>query len=139
MALILVTILWIVYSILEGYREAFYFFFETEDLQKKVTDLHPYFACQRIIVGGLSAFIAVGLSNVLFTLICLVSLGLMFTFLHDGMYYAQRNNLNKETYPKRWFDYSTTSTAKLDKFLNPTNRIIMFIVGIGGLAYLLLK
>ena len=63
----------------------------------------------------------------------------MFTFLHDGMYYAQRNNLNKETYPKRWFDYSTTSTAKLDKFLNPTNRIIMFIVGIGGLAYLLLK
>ena len=52
----------------------------------------------------------------------------MFPFWHDGFYYMYRNNINPETYPKRFFDNTTTSNA-LQNY-NFTNRTIMFIVGL---------
>jgi hypothetical protein len=39
-------------------------------------------------------------------------------------------NLDKNIYPKRFFDQSTTSTAFLTKFCSPILRIFYFIVGV---------
>lgn len=139
--IVITTVAWIVFSLLEGFREAYYWLFkETSNYTKPVKDLHKYFATQRIIVGLIfSLFCApkFDLSFIWFLnySIYLISLGLVFVFLHDGQYYATRNDLDNTAYTKRWMDYSKESSALTERFLTPINRSIMLILGIGGIIY----
>jgi len=55
---------------------------------------------------------------------------LIFPFFHDGAYYTQRHNMNKNIYPKTWFDQSTTSRALMTKVFTPLVRVISLIVGV---------
>lgn len=131
-------LLWVLFSILEGRREAFYFSYKMKasiTLQKGLkTDEHVMFTIQRALVFALAATACY--SNLLNTSLILFSLMLSFPFFHDGMYYFTRNRLDG-IYSKKWFDQSTTSTAKSDKFnfFNPISRTILFGLSILGITY----
>lgn len=120
----LVFIFSIAYFILEGHREAIFYSVMINNL---VDDLHAAFMLQRMIVF-LSIFSLTFYIQCWWSFLFMCSLLLCFPFFHDGAYYATRNNLNKNIYPKRWFDDSDTSTAKMEIKVLP--RIFLAIVGI---------
>ena len=62
-----------------------------------------------------------------------ICLACMFIMVHDGYYYATRNDLDSETYPKRFVDYSTTSTTKLT--LKFWVRLTIYAIGLSGFTY----
>lgn len=119
---IVLTAIWILYAVLEGWREAHYFHRVMDTDKKTGKMLHIWWNIQRALVV-LVMFITC-------TSWWVIGLGLMFPFFHDGMYYRTRHVLNSKNYPKDWFDYSTTSTAFLSKFETSAARIIFFILGV---------
>ena len=119
---IVLTAIWILYAVLEGWREAHYFHRVMDTDKKTGKMLHIWWNIQRALVV-LVMFITC-------TSWWVIGLGLMFPFFHDGMYYHTRHVLNSKNYPKDWFDYSTTSTAFLSKFETSAARIVFFILGV---------
>lgn len=133
-SLIIVLLMWFVYSCFEGVREAYYFSIKTKSNLYTDFDEHAMFTWHRTSVAAIAAVLFfASTQNIWWTVVYIVTLALMFPFLHDGAYYVTRRKLD-HIYPKGWFDQSATSTAKSEKFLTPVNRTIMFAVGI--LAYL---
>ncbi len=133
MTYILLYIIWILYSLLEGKKEAHYFSYKMRAVISKKTvvlkvDEHVWFTLQRALVVSLIFFMNFSILHVFFLLL---SLALCFPFFHDGMYYVQRKKLDG-IYPKGFFDQSTTSTAKMDKLklLGPASRILGLIASI---------
>ena len=119
--------LWILYGILEGFREAC--FYDVNSIvqtpnQSITWNLHPFFTMQRAIVLLL-------IYKVNGDFILLGGLPLIFSFVHDGMYYRIRNQLNNKVYSKGWWDNSTTSTAFIE--LNIYERSVVFVIGITSL------
>ena len=125
---ICILLLFSIYSLIEGYREAYFYHSARIFLVK---NLHPIFLLQRIIVSsGMLMFILYKQSElwciaVYFGL--LISLGAIFPLLHDGMYYLTRNNIDRNIYKKRFWDYAD-SDAIMD--FNVTQRVILFIAGL---------
>lgn len=122
---LIVIILWLVYSVIEGYREAWYYYYRVKTFKNEGEDLHSVFFLQRgiplLIIGYcLSWTLAIGCS-------------LIFSFFHDGMYYVQRHKITNTIYPKGWFDDSDTSTAKLE--LKLWMRVLLLIIGLILLVY----
>lgn len=132
MEAILVIILWIAYSVMEGVREAGFWHYKciSESTPRyKSIDNHTMFTLQRLIVGG-SMVCLCSEYSVLDVVVLGLSMMLVFPFLHDGAYYTERNNLCPGVYPKCWLDQSTTSTAVLTKIFTPTRRIIAACIGV---------
>lgn len=133
-----ILILWIAYSLFEGFREAYYFSVKSKNGAHKNVDEHWFFASQRFAVVLISSigFFASGLGW--HSLLLSFGLCCVFPFFHDGMYYKTRNKLDG-IYTKTWLDHSATSTAKTEKFLTPINRIVMLSIGIGIFAYEIIR
>lgn len=129
-AYILVFLLWLGFSAIEGVREAYYFFslVNTKNIISK--NLHPVFALQRGIIIAAVLLFSPDICN---GFLMAVILSLIFPFFHDGMYYYIRNKLDFRTYPKRWRDRSLSSNAIID--LNFKWRVIFFITGMGLMGY----
>jgi hypothetical protein len=113
-------VLWCFFAILEGMREACYY-----DAAMRMDTGHPnihwmYFLQRFILLLVISA--------VSLDLVLDAGLVLIFPFIHDGMYYIERNNLDCRWYPNRFRESSKTSRAffEFDYF----SRTIMFIGGI---------
>jgi hypothetical protein len=125
---IISNILWIIYSITEGIREAYLFYFEVNSTITKPFQLHPLFTVQRGIVlltlGGLMYFGGLGL----YAIPAVVALMLIFTYFHDGYYYVTRHKLDNKTYPLGWKSETSTSNAKIN--MNYTVRTTAMIIGI---------
>lgn len=125
---IFLIVSWIVFSIYEGKREAWFFHKGGIKLRR---DIHFYFSIQRISVGVafVIALTSIEISWFNFLDVSLTSIMLisMFPFWHDGYYYLERNNLNPTIYQKRFKDFNNSS-AIFDFTWN--ERKIMFIVGI---------
>ena len=127
---------WIVYSIFEGKREAWFYhtYSKPVNLNK---DIHFYFTIQRMSVC--IPFILMNLSFEYWfitaseiVLLTVLFLG-TFVFFHDGFYYLERNNQNMLIYKLRFRDYND-STAIFD--FKYSQRVIFFICSI--LAFILL-
>lgn len=133
-------ILWMLFSIYEGKREAFYFSYKIKVpiSQVKKIDEHVMFTIQRSFVASLICILC--FNDVLNCILLLLSLAGCFPFLHDGSYYWTRKKLDG-IYPKGWFDQSTTSTAKSDKLhlFDPIPRTILFVVSLGLIVYEIIK
>jgi hypothetical protein len=124
--------LFILYALIEGYREAYYWYFKSKVGGSNKTvlfdlDLHAFFSVQRGIVFYLFFLFYQDLAIIL-------SFLLMFSFFHNGVYYLTRSfiakdNGEKDPYPLRFFDQSKTSTALTTKFFTPEMRTILFVVG----------
>ena len=134
--LIISTVCWIIYSIFEGKREAWFYhtYSKPVNLNK---DIHFYFTVQRMSVCV--PFILMNLSFEYWfitaaeiVLLTVLFLGI-FVFFHDGFYYLERNNQNMLIYKLRFRDYND-STAIFDFKWN--ERVIFFIGSI--LAFILL-
>lgn len=107
-------VLWVLYAIAEGIREAYYF--DCFPSLPKKFDIHVLFAFQRGVV-----IFALAQADWFLVL----PMMMMFPFVHDGVYYWFRNKLNVVIYQKKfWSDPSSTSTAILD--FNVHERIILF-------------
>lgn len=131
----IVLIAWIIFSIYEGKREAWYFH-EKYKSNKSTKDIHYYFTIQRISVGlvFLLSLISIEFTwiNLFNSLLAVIMLIAMFPFWHDGYYYLERNNLNSSIYKKRFKDFNDSS-AIFDFTWN--ERKIMFMVSIIIMIY----
>ena len=122
------------YSAFEGWREAIYWHVKIgsgfHDWQPK-TEEHIIFSLQRAIVllmgGTLLLFTGIPWY---FTLLSILGSALTFSFIHNGIMYTVRNNLDNTIYPKQFWDQSTSSVAKTTKFMTPISRTIQFILGV---------
>ncbi len=126
---------WIIYSIFEGKREAWFYhtYSKPVNLNK---DIHFYFTIQRTSVC--IPFILMNLSFYLWfitvaeiILLTTIFIG-MFIFFHDGYYYQERNNQNGQIYKLRFKDYND-STAVFDFKWN--ERIVFLYVQYWRLFY----
>lgn len=144
--LILVSfLLWLIYSFIEGKREAQYFYMKLKSTVANSMlfkqDEHKLFTIQRLTVAALVIFLLWGAGINIFNCgIILTCFGACFPFIHDGEYYVMRHQLDG-IYPKGWFDQSTTSVSLMDKFslLNPVSRTTAFVLGCGGIVYEIIK
>lgn len=139
--MIIIYALWILYAILEGIREGFLWHYRLKsDIQDDDYDfLHDLFFIQRLIVAIVFSFFVDWTSDGFLECIpYIVALGLCFPFFHNGYYYNTRNNMDPTLYPKRFRDFSTTSTARTAKLLTFRNRLIGLILSISILTYLYL-
>lgn len=113
-------ILWCLFASFSGSFEAYYY-----DLNSKVKNtnpnLHALLTIQRAIV-----IIPILVLTNWKCLLCYIA---MFPLFHDGSYYLERERIAPGTYPKKWFDVSTTSTAKIDilllKLFSPKTIVII--------------
>jgi hypothetical protein len=126
---VLCMVVWIAYSLFEGYREAYYYnnTYTSEVSEKR--NMHPSFDAQRLLVMGLfisGNFCADGV-------MVLLSMSLVFSFFHDGMYYATRNNINSNMYIRRWMSNSSQSNASFE--ITFTGRLILLFLGFLVLSY----
>ena len=117
---IFVYITWCTYCLLEGMRDAW--MYNIRDFTR-VNGLneHYIFSAQRALVLGILAYVWWPM----------IILGPMaFSFLHNGMYYWSRNALDERIYTKKWFDQSSTSTAKSTNFFTPQIRTVFFVLSL---------
>lgn len=128
-SIIFINILWIVYSLLEGFREGYYWYNRNNSPKKDNIEIHPYFAIQRGLVMVSLSIISYTQYNLIVSLVVLFSLMLIFSFFHNGIYYLTRNKLDNNIYKDKWKSQSTTSTAKLTKLMTYRNRLFMMIIG----------
>lgn len=121
MIVYLYIILCCFYASIEGIREAFYY----HALKGvKSQNLHGVYWIQRLIF---SVFLYVCTNGFVLTFfIC------AFSFFHNGSYFLMRNKLDRLIYPKKFFDYSTTSTAIME--FNFSERLILLIIGLFSLT-----
>ena len=123
----IIILIWIIFASSCGIVEAFYFSKKRRKAIIKGFDIHVWFTVFRAIVATpicLVVFIQVGwLESILMAAIFV----LIFPFFHDGFYYTTREVLRKGTYPKYWFDQSTTTSAKSS--FNFTVRVLLLIIG----------
>lgn len=100
---IVILLVWCVYCIMEGMREGYYYD-ATMRADRLYSNIHWIYFLQR----GIFLFvIGITMNTVIFP----ISLVFIFPFIHDGSYYAQRNDIDVRFYPKRFKADSTTSTA----------------------------
>lgn len=128
MIFIFANIIWILYACIDGFKDGFYWHFKNTSLKNYKFEIHPIFSLQRGIVLlaiGTSLYYTIGIYSLLSTL----SMILMFSFFHNGMYYYIRNKLDSNIYKLKWKDQSITSTAKLTKIMTYENRTIFMIIG----------
>jgi hypothetical protein len=149
-SLIILYLTWILYSVFEGFREACYWHHRTHSEHYKFirkNNIHPVFSLQRTLVLLFVFASANNFTTIIGSIIFVFLLLLSFSFFHNGMLYLVRNQLYRIIYPnspkkwiynKRWFEQSTTSTAKTTYIFNPLNRTIMFIVSLIGLICLII-
>lgn len=142
MVIAIVYLLWILFAVYEGKREAYYFSFKMKAsvVQKKgfKLDEHAMFTIQRLFVAAITCIAC--FESWLNCVIILFALMSCFPFFHDGMYYVTRQKLDS-LYKKGWFDQSTTSTAISDKLhlFDPVPRTIFFILSLATIVYEIIK
>jgi hypothetical protein len=119
-------LIWLSFATLCGVVEAFYFSKKRRKVLIRGLDIHVWFTLFR-------ALIAIPLCLIVFKNVGIWESGLMavifylvFPFFHDGFYYTTRELLRTGTYPKYWFDQSTTTSAK--NSYNFFVRTIMLII-----------
>lgn len=117
---IVILLLWIVYSILEGMREGNYYDAAMRS-ERSYKNIHWIYFLQR----GIFLFvIGVTMETAIFP----VSLAFIFPYIHDGSYYCQRNDIDVRFYPKRFKADSSTSTAFFE--LTYMERLAFFLTGL---------
>lgn len=119
-----IILCWILYSVLDGYRDAILFHNRNSARNPDQIEIHPILATQRAIV----LIVILAFNKSFDGVILIFSLACMFPFFHDGQYYCTRNNLDKSVYAKRWSDDSWTSTAKLE--FTFSGRIFLFVLSV---------
>ena len=134
--LLLLFVVSIFFFMLEAKRDASYYHNSMTSSNPVKENLHWVFFATRTIVLGLIGGICLYNYSALKTCIFMASLCLVFSFVHNGVYYATRHQLDNNVYPKGFWDDSTSSTATIE--LNAKTRTIMAVIGIVGVVITIL-
>jgi hypothetical protein len=130
----LVILMWVIYSSLFGYCDAWYWYgANTAKYTVKgflFKDLHPHYFWMRSIVGGVFAFSICG-GSIMDWFLITTCFGLLFPFFHNGFFYKTRHEIDNTKYPLGFRDMSTTSIAKVN--FTFSIRTIMLVIGLLGL------
>ena len=122
----------IAFSAMEGWREGIYWHVK---IGSRYYDWFPEVEEHRIFVGLRAVVVLMGSSLLFFNmawylvLASMIGYALVFSFMHNGIMYLTRNNLDSNNYPKRFWAQSTSSVAKTTKFMTPVSRTIQFVIG----------
>lgn len=122
---IVIFSIWIWYSVMEGRREAYYYYSAVKTGDSTRFNLHAIFHLQRALV----LFVCIiSCANVFISVAFAVAMISCFSYLHNGKYYATRNKLDNSIYPLKWKDDSSSSTAVFE--IQYKERLFMFIIGL---------
>ena len=127
--LILTNLIWILYSLLEGVREGFYWHYENMSKKECDFNINPVFNIQRTMVIIMMAGVLVHITG-WFSLLSILCMILMFSFFHNGVYYYTRNKLSDVRYQKGWRDESKTFPSYFTLLLKYNRRMSAFIFGL---------
>lgn len=123
---------WIVYALLEGKRDGYYYCYRNTSNQLKGENIHWIYFTDRFILMSLITWVHSWEYPILNTGIFALSLILLFSFFHNGKYYRTRKKLSHgEIYPKGWWDMSISSEALLN--LTPVSRTWLAVTGLIGI------
>lgn len=119
-------VLYLIYAMIEAWEEAGYYHYRVKSggtFYDKYE--HTWFTLKRSIMAF---FMVLAIGDKIIGFETLISLIMMFSFVHNGFYFYSRNQLNPEIYKKGWKDDSLTSTAKIE--LNYQVRLVLFWLGL---------
>lgn len=132
-SLIILSVLWIISATIEGFIQGHYY--DSVPIEtKKHINMHPFFVAMRTILLGLIVYEFYIISDLISAFIFAVCQASIFSFFHNGTYYATRHWLNCANYKEGFWDSSETSKAVVEFGLSI--RIFLLIFGLAGL-YLL--
>lgn len=123
---IALTIGFIIWTLLDGYCQAYYY--DLYPSEKKHRNLHPFYVAERVIILTAIWFLIPTRYPLWDCIIFILSLCLIYSFVHNGIYYWTRHKLNDKVYPKTWRDDSEKSTAFFE--LGFGYRTAMFLIGL---------
>lgn len=126
--LIIMNLIWIVYSLTEGMREGFYWHYENSCKKVCDFDINPIFHLQRVLVLLISSVVMVDTLG-WYSLLSSICMILIFSFFHNGTYYHTRNKLGGKLYPKGWCDESKTFPP-FTPLMKYSKRTIAMVVGV---------
>lgn len=129
---IILLISWIAYAILDGMNDGYFYHYRNTSIKMKHENIHWVYFCKRFIIGALIIWIHSLYFSFLNTSIFGLSLILLFSFFHNGIYYTIRKKLSdKNLYPKGFWSSSTSSEALLE--LNNISRVFLAVTGAIGI------
>lgn len=129
---IILTICWIISALVEGKRDANFYHNKMTSTNPDKQNIHWLFTVERFIIWALIIKIYSLHESILSTGIFSLSLVLIFSFFHNGMYYKIRHKLDNNVYSKGWWSSSTTSEAFIE--LDLRARIFLVVVGFWGIV-----
>lgn len=129
LTIIISTIIWLLHTVLNSYVQSYYYsLFPSE---KKHPNLHQVYVMIRAIILALILWNLWYDLGWMLTGIYGLCLCCIYSFFHNGVYYAMRHKIDKEVYPKGFWDASTTSQATIE--LGIGMRTAIAIVGFVGI------
>lgn len=129
-ALLVVFVGWIVFSLFEGREEAHTIDFRDFSDKNYKKNLHPLWVGQRLVVGIVFCALLFIIVKVWY-IVLLVGIGMIwsFPFFHEGSYYSYINKLNG-SYPRKWKTNQNNSNAKFS-IQSYRIRLVFMLVGLG--------
>lgn len=125
--IVLINILWFLYSLTEGVREGFYWYYENRCRRVCEFNVNRIFNSQRILV--LLLFFIVLLYNFsLYAFINTTCLALIFPYFHNSAYYYTRNKLDSNVHNKNWI--GNLHINRFSIYIPYKTRIIAMLLGI---------
>lgn len=119
---------WMIYCLTQARRDANFYHYKSIAANPDKSNLHWLFAVERFIVLSLIFIIYYNGHSIINTTLFISGLVLIFSFIHNGYYFTERNRLDQTIYKERFWADSLTSTAKLE--FNVHTRTILFAIGI---------
>lgn len=128
---IILIFVWILASVIEGLRDGFFYHFRNVSSAINKKNTHWIFVIERGIILSLIVWIHRMSNSFINTSVFTLALIMIFSFIHNGIYYKMRNYLDKSIYPKGFWSSSVTSEATME--FNLVARVFLFITGLIGI------
>ena len=125
------NIMWVLFVISSSVMEAYIFHGVTPWSTTRI-NRHVFLQITRVVV--FVGFFGINVNLLLY----LLPHGLMFPFLHDGIYYSTRHSLNPSVYKLGWRDTSTTTDARFS-FGYKKRKTFFILGGLIWIFYLLVE
>jgi hypothetical protein len=132
--MIIALLSWMLFSFIEGYREAV-FFYKSMLIDKPLVTPNDFLCRLNIHTVFTITRICVWIPFFFFTpWLFVIGLAFLFPYIHDGSLYLYRNVYDSNVYKARFFsEPSKTSNAKVDFSLNV--RTGMFVIGVWAIIF----
>jgi len=127
--LLLANLIWIAYSMMDGFREGFYWHYRNNSRRTCEFEINRIFSLQRSLVILLIAGFLVHTLG-WYSLISTVSMVMLFSYFHNGTYYLTRNKLDDKMYPMKWKDESKTLPVFYSGLMRYNKRTVLMVLGL---------